>query len=312
MAHEVETMAWTDKVPWHRLGVEVSNDLTPEEMLKAAGLDWEVVKAPCFAEFGTEFLPTGKSALVRDSDAKVLSVVSDDWNPVQNKTAFEFFSDFVSEGDMEMHTAGSLRGGNMVWALAKVSESFTVFGGDTVESYLLFSNPHEYGKSVDVRFTPVRVVCNNTLTFSLRGKNDLMIRVDHRNVFDEALVKDTLGIATMKLNTYKEAAEFLGSKRYTKENLESFLQDIFPASGKKKEKGLLSLPAGKTLLRVEDQPGADFAPGTWWNALNAVTYMIDHELGRNADNRLANAWYGAMRNRKVQALEKAVEFASAA
>ena len=71
---------------------------------------------------------------------------------------------------MEMHTAGSLKGGQQVWALAKIKESFDVFGKeDTVESYLLFSNPHQYGKSIDIRFTPIRVVCNNTLTFSLNS-----------------------------------------------------------------------------------------------------------------------------------------------
>ena len=58
----------------------------------------------------------------------MLDVVGDNWNPVQNSEAFEFFSEYCLAGDMEMHTAGSLKGGQMVWALAKVKESFDILG----------------------------------------------------------------------------------------------------------------------------------------------------------------------------------------
>ncbi len=82
---------------------------------------------------------------------KILTNVGGDWNPVQNADAFEFFSEYVLAGDMEMNTAGSLKGGRNVFALAKVKESFDILGSDQVDSYLLFSNPHEYGKAVDVQ-----------------------------------------------------------------------------------------------------------------------------------------------------------------
>ena len=94
-----------------------------------------------------------------------------------------------------MHTAGSLRDGEYVWALAKVKESFDVFGEDTIDSYLLFSNPHKYGKSIDVRFTPIRVVCNNTLTMSLEAESKNSVRLSHRTEFNPDMVKETLGIA---------------------------------------------------------------------------------------------------------------------
>ena len=73
-------------------------------------------------------MPTGQKSLVRESDGRILTNVGADWNPCQNETAFEFFTEFVMNGDMEMHTAGSLRDGQMVWALAKVKElSFAKF-----------------------------------------------------------------------------------------------------------------------------------------------------------------------------------------
>lgn len=312
MAHEVETMAWAGETPWHGLGKEVHHDLTPAQMLKEAGLDWSVDKKPMYYETNGKKFATDQRALVRSSDNKLLSIVSDDWQPVQNEQAFEFFNEFVMEGDMEMHTAGSLRGGKNVWALAKVKDSFTILGGDKVESYLLFSNPHEYGRCIDIRFTPIRVVCNNTLTLSLAGKSDLMVRLNHRRSFDAAMVKQTLGIANKKLSNYKEMAEFLASKRYNKESVEEYFRVVFPSLTKKDDAKLFSRPAETAYQHLETQPGAEFGAGSWWQAFNATTFTVDHLLGHSAETRLQSAWYGTNRNRKLVALEKAVEYAEAA
>jgi hypothetical protein len=216
LAHELEfingktQMAYAGQTPWHSLGTVVPSDLTPAQMCKAAGLDWEVRKHPLYANIDGQRVDTQAEALVRSTDNKVLSIVTESWNPVQNEEAFEFFNEFVQAGDMEMNTAGSLKQGKNVWALAKVKDSFEILGGDKVDSYLLFSNPHEYGRCIDIRFTPIRVVCNNTLTLSLAGKSDLMVRLNHRSKFDPNMVKQTLGIAQTKMSTYKEMAEFLG------------------------------------------------------------------------------------------------------
>lgn len=311
MAHLVETMAYAGEVPWHGLGVKVIDDLTPAQMLEKAGLDWTVEKIPTYVDYNGQKIPTEDSALVRSSDGKILSVVSGEWNPVQNHEAFDFFHDFVMEGNMKMHTAGSLREGKNVWALAKVNESFEILGGDKVDSYLLFSNPHEYGRSIDIRFTPIRVVCNNTLTLALGTSSDLMVRINHRNRFDPELVKRTLGVAHNKMSTYKEAAEFLSSKRYTEDTLNNYLRELFPSLSKE-NKEVMSRPAETILSVVDTQPGADFAPGSWWNAFNAVTYTTDHVLGHTNESRMQSSWYGQNRQRKVTALNKAIEYAEAA
>lgn len=147
MAHELEfvngkaQMAYAGDVPWHGLGVKVSNDLTPEQMLKAAGLDWTVEAIPALATLPNgNVIETGHSALVRDFDSKVLDVITDDWHPTQNAEAFEFFNEFIAAGDMSMETAGSLKDGTIVWALAKVNESFEICGGLT-RSMLISTSP---------------------------------------------------------------------------------------------------------------------------------------------------------------------------
>jgi hypothetical protein len=318
MAHEIEEingkaqMAYAGDVPWHGLGVKVPADLTPTQMLEAAGLNWSVEKVPAYANIAGIQTPVGQSALVRSKDNAILDVVSDDWNPVQNEEAFDFFNEFVAAGDMEMHTAGSLKGGTIIWGLAKVRESFELFKGDQIDSYLLFSNFHRYGFSSDVRFTPIRVVCNNTLTLSLSSKVDQMAKISHRKVFDPSNVKEMLGIATNKLAKYKEMASFLGSKKASEENIVEYFCRIFPVSGsgenKKKEISKNALTAFEIL---ETQPGADYAAGTWWQPFNAVTYLTDHLAGRSADNRLASAWYGSNKTLKTKALELAIEMAEA-
>ena len=318
MAHNVETMAYAGEVPWHGLGVPVSNDLTPNQMMKKAGLDWTVEQVDSYVTVGDKKIPTGMKALVRSSDNKVLTNIGQVWNPVQNEDAFNFFSEYVLKGDMEMHTAGSLKGGQLVWALAKVKESFDLFGGDTIESYLLFSNPHKYGFSIDVRFTPIRVVCNNTLSLSLEAKAERSVKVGHRTEFNADEVKKALGIASAKLSQYKEMAEFLGSKRYNIDNLIEYYNTVFPRTADKRVQNqelsveTLSKNAKAAFDASELQPGAKYAEGSWWQAFNSVTYVTDHLQGRNPDNRLYSSWFGGNQIRKRDALKTALEFAEVA
>ena len=322
MAHEVEMvngvaqMAYAGEKPWHGLGVEVSNDLTPAQMMRKAGLDWSVEKTPVYADVDGEQINVGKQALYRSSDNKILDVIGDDWNPVQNIDAFEFFNEYVMAGDMEMNTAGSLKGGKNVFALAKVKESFSILGEDQVDSYLLFSNPHEYGKAIDIRFTPVRVVCHNTLTFSLNSASKNFVKLNHRSKFDADMVKRQMGLASEKFAMYKDMAEFLSTKKFTVESLLNYYNEVFPHTYSKGKEVKVVEDLTKNAKAAMDvlytQPGANFGEGTWWQALNSVTYMTDHTMGRNAETRLQSAWFGQNQARKVKAVNKAVEYATAA
>lgn len=318
MVAAVETMAYAGETPWHGLGEKVSNDLSPQQMMKKAGLDWTVHEVESFIEFNDKKIPTGQKSLVRSTDGKVLTNVGPDWKPVQNEQAFEFFSEYVYAADMEMHTAGSLKGGQMIWALAKVKESFDLFKGDEVESYLLFSNPHQYGKSIDVRFTPIRVVCNNTLTLALESQTTNGVRVGHRTEFNPDMVKEQLGLAHEKFTKYKEMAQFLGSKRFSMDSLIQYYNEVFPRTSDKRVRGkdlsvaTLSRPAREAYEVLDSQPGAKFAEGSWWQAFNSVTYMTDHIQGRSQENRLYSSWFGSNQAKKRMALNTAIEFAEAA
>jgi hypothetical protein len=102
--------------------------------------------------------------------------------------------------------------------------------------------------------------------------------------------------------------DFLASKRYNRDSLVEYFTKVFPHSNSEKE---ISKPAETALAVIDTQPGAEHALGTWWNALNAVTFATDHLLGRSDDTRLASAWYGVNRQKKINALNLAVEYAEA-
>jgi len=315
---QIETMAYAGQSPWGDIGTQVSNDLSPQQIMEKADLNWSVDKVQTYADYQGEKIPTGMEALVRSSDNKILTQVGKNWEPCQNETAFEFFNEYCLEGGMDMESAGSLKGGKMVWALAKIKESFDVVKGDQVDSYLLFSNPHEYGKSIDVRFTPIRVTCMNTLAMAIKGSAVNGMKVNHRKAFDPQIVKQTMGIAHEKFEQYKEVAQFLSKKRFTADSLIQYYNEVFPRTYKGKDEVIvnayddLTTNGQKAFDVLQSQPGANFAQGSWWQALNSVTYLTDHVMGREADSRMTSSWFGANANRKAVAVSKAIEFAEVA
>jgi phage/plasmid-like protein (TIGR03299 family) len=304
---------------WHRLGKQVPNDLSPEQMMKAAQCDWNVLTVPLTADippaegdFAGTRVPTGHQALVRDCDLKVLDVVTEGWNPVQNSEAFEFFKDFIDAGDMQMDTAGSLHGGRVVWALAKICEGFTILGGDRIEGYLLFTNPHQFGRSVNIAFTPVRVVCNNTLTYALANIDSQNVRHSHRTEFDPVYAKQVLGITTDMLSKYKANSERLASIKYDDRSAKEFLNRIFPVLTTKRESRKdMSKSAERCLdlLNNNSMPGSEFEPGSLWQLFNSVTYVTSNEYGRTDEARMTSLFYGQNKQRNLKAMDLIMKMA---
>jgi phage/plasmid-like protein (TIGR03299 family) len=317
-------MAYAGQTPWHGLGTKVDPNLSPKEMLKAAGLDWTVsLSSLSYKHKDKHFTEKTMKVLKRDTDGKRLSIVSKIWNPIQNHEAFEVFDSFVREGSMKMETAGSLEdshGHTKVWGLARVEDSFEVVKNDVVQAYFLFSNPHMYGESANLRFTPVRVVCNNTLQLSLKTDSidARAIKINHRQKFDPDRVKELLGISHIQLSEYRDSAKFLASKRYSQENLEDYFSRVFPSASQRrivtgaepKEEVSISDMAKRAVEINETQPGADFARGSWWQAFNTVTFIKDHVQGKSIETRLEKNWYGSGAAEKNNALKLALKMAA--
>lgn len=325
MAHLVETMAYANEVPWHGLGTQVADSLTPDEMVTAAGLDWTVSRRPIFTtQAAGEVNPTegtlgvsDYAMLVRDSDNKVLGPCGKNYLPIQNKQVFTFFDKFVKAGAMKMETAGSLDGGRQVWGLAAMNKGFALPGDDQVKGYLLISQPHVWGKSLNIMFTPIRVVCNNTLTQAL-GQTGERFTMPHIHEFDDDIIKkaeNALGLATHQLDAFKQTSEFLAKIQYKEAEVSKYIATLFsPALAQESEidRSLWSRSAEDVFQCIHTQPGAAMSEGSWWSALNAVTYYVDHKAGRDRDASLQSAWFGPRAALKRKALNLAVEFAQAA
>lgn len=317
MAHQLEiiggkaSMAYAGEKPWHSLGTKVSPDLTPVEMMQAANLDWEVEMVQAEIFYDGQVIPLEDDyACLRLSDKKVLTTGSKNWQPVQNRDAFEFFNEFVHSGAMQMETAGALDGGRKVWAMAKMTDSFSVFNGDEIKPYMLFSNPHKYGQAIDVRLCMERVVCANTLAVALGERSANVFRISHVQQFDEQKAKMTIGIATEQIEKFKLQAKFLGSKSFKKDIVKEYFAELFPHTDKEEAKvGVLSEPAKQALRVLDTQPGANIRPGTWWQAFNAVTYLTNHRLGRGAETKANSLLFGPNQRKNASALELALEYA---
>jgi len=194
---------------------------------------------------------------------------------------------------------------------------------------------HEWGKANEIRFTPIRVVCNNTLSMALADKSQPHFRMPHTKVFDADLIlsaEQALGLASDRMKEYKEAAEYLCSRQYNENSVISYIADLMQPKlamqqkileNTKNEKAYAARASmldefqsapSKVYEALEQQPGANLksSKGTWWGAMNAVTFVVDHKWGHDRDAAMHNAWFGGRASLKTKAMTKAIEYAEAA
>ena len=324
MSHEVESLAYVGAVPWHGLGEDVTGmDHTPAEMAKAAGVDWRVEKNPIYqrvvrADGSEVFSKIPRTyTLSRSSDSRSLSIVGEMYHPIQNLEAIDFLTKFVSAGHMKMNTVGSLRGGRQIWALASIDRDFDLPGNDAVKGYVLISVPHMLGHGITIKHTSVRVVCMNTITQALRDSGS-SFRMPHVRAFDDgmrSIAEHTLGLSKDRSDAFEAQARLLASKAADPAQVKEFVMRVFDRKTKPGDKIENSTrPARIAYSAIDSQPGAHMksSEGTWWGALNAVTYTVDYLLGRDRDTALTSAWFGGRANTKTAALRLATQYAEAA
>ena len=314
MPAEVETMFYTGTTPWHGIGVSLDSPPTAEQAIKAAGLNWRVEKQPIFTPYrGTDDLKEipGFSAVLRRDKKRVLGVVGKNWQPLQNRDAFKFFNPFVESGAAEYHTAGSLKNGQYVWVLAKLrADPMTVVKGDEVEKFLLLSNSHDGKAAVNVRFTPVRVVCWNTLGMAESDDASPFLRIRHAGNLKQTMkrVQEVVNVTNRTFEMTLEQYKFLARRQVG--NIHRYILDTlqWPDDAEKPPRAL-----GNIIQLFESGRGQDnkLVRGTMWAGYNAVTEWVDHHRGRDG-TRLHTAWYGEGNRIKRRALNVATELAKAA
>ena len=333
MAHMIDTstgtaaMAFVGQKPWHGLGQELTPGASIEEWTKQAGLGYTVLESPVqYATPASTELQVwpDRKVLHRSDTGAPLAVVSDGYHVVQPVEVMDFFRKLADIGGFELETAGALSHGKRVWGLAKVAEAAEIVSGDLVRPYLLFGTSYDGTMATIAKFTAIRVVCNNTITAAVGGYSNgravageaetdkgylkSAVRVLHSERFDADEVRLQLGIVTGQFEQFLVKSRQLAHCSMTVEQCDEFVAELL----KPYHAGRLDVRESKAYRRVmelfkgaaigSDIPGVT---GTRWQALNAVTELVDHERGRSNNTRVESAWFGtgsAIKNRALELL----------
>lgn len=319
MAHLIEQMAYVGATPWHCLGNQLSPKQPLEVWQQEAGMNWQIQESPvrfmaeAVGHLGTIHSFPEQKVLYRSDTKAPLSVVSNRYQVVQPREVLEFYRDLTERSGYELETAGVLKGGRKLWALARTGQSTAIKGNDVVNGYLLLATSCDGTLATTATPTTVRVVCNNTLTISLSGATRA-IKVSHSTRFDPRTVKKQLGIAVSQWDEFMYQMRALADRKvHTKEAL-GFFMDVLCDTGAHDPIPNV-LPNKRAMEKVQNLyegrgQGANLesARGTAWGLLNAVTEYVDHEKrARSSEYRMDSAWFGQGAVIKQKALDAALQ-----
>ncbi|WP_016832102.1 DUF932 domain-containing protein [Herbaspirillum lusitanum] len=313
MTHLISSMAYTNAPPWHGLGNRLTEKQPIDVWAKQAGMDWKIRQSPVYynSQHHTGVLYPEHQVLFRSDTEQALSVVSNRYQIVQPREILEFYRDLTEAGGFEMETAGVLKGGRKVWALAKTNQSAVFKRNDVVNGYLLLATACDGTLATTAQFTSVRVVCNNTLAIAL-ANGASAVKVPHSTAFDADTVKKQLDISVSSWDRFVYRMKTLSERKVNNTEAQKFIERLFnemdsTASTVKKA----NERAMKKVMALYDGSGRgaelSSSKGTAFGLLNAVTEFVDHERrARNQDYRLDSAWFGTGAHLKSQALHQAM------
>jgi len=314
MPANVETMFYTGATPWHGLGEKLEEAPTISEAIEASGLDWEVGTKDLVTK---DFQEVPAKATYRKSDNAILGVVGPRYVPLQNRDAFDWFQPFIDNGECSLHTGGSLSDGQKVWVLAQLNrDPSEIVPGDEVQKFILLSNSHDGTTSIRVGYTPIRVVCVNTLAAAHQKGVSQMLRIRHTASSKVNLdnVRDIMDNINMQFEATAEQFRFLASKNFNQHDVRKYVKVLLGCD--KTHDDDLKTRTRNTIRKVmttiegpkQDLPGVR---GTWWAAYNGFNEYLNYEKGRSNNNRMESLWFGQAGASNMQALNLATEMASA-
>lgn len=335
MSHQVEKMFHVGELPWHGLSTELPDDARYDIAagIAAAGQDWHVEMEPLYVKRvnavvcetdGTVNLEERfervdmRQATVRSDNKLILGTVGPRYTPLQNASAFDWFKPFLESRQAELHTAGSLDEGRKVWILAKLDlNNAEIVPGDDVAKFILLSNSHDGTLAVRVGFTPIRVVCANTLGMAHRKAESKLVRIRHHKTVEKTLeaVRDVMNLANQEFEATADQYRFLASRPISYKDLEAYVKIVLKVEEEKDKP--LATRTQNTILdiisRFEGGIGSriEGVKGTYWGAYNAVTEWLSYKRGHNTDTRMQSLWFGDSANMNQLALDTATEMANA-
>ena len=275
MSANVETMFYVRETPWHGLGTKVMEAPDSEGALIAAGLNWNVIQEPIFT--GKNEPIRGYKANIRDSDRRVLGVVTDRYKVIQNHEAFAFTDELLGQG-VRYETAGSLQDGKKVWLLAHMPHEY-IISGERISPYLLFSNTHDGSGAIKVALTPIRVVCNNTLNLALSTAKRSWSMVhtgDIRSKMQEA--RDTLFMAERYMDELGKEFEALRLKKLSDQKVMEYIEVLLPVEDGSTPQQIKNIERLREDMKIRyfDAPDLQDTGKNAYRFINAVSDFATH------------------------------------
>jgi phage/plasmid-like protein (TIGR03299 family) len=315
MAHMVESIMYVGQTPWHGLGQKLENAPTIEAGIVKAGMDWEVGLKALQTVDG---FPVDHKATYRLSDGQILGVVGPNYRPLQNREAFQWFQPLVESGEVELHTAGSLQEGRKVWVLGKIARpAIEIAPGDSIERFVLLSNSHDGSRAVRCGFTPIRVVCANTLAMAHDDKQSKLVKCLHTKGIVGTLdsLREVMNLANSAFEATAEQYRKLAKCKLSRADLRKYVKLVLDVEVEKPDDDLpkVTFDKIKTIVDLAECGRGNDAPeirGTAWAAYNGVTEYLGYSFGRTQDRRLDSLWWGESAKLSQRALEKALALAS--
>lgn len=285
--------------PWHKLGVELDSPATAKEAMEAAKLDYTVISRPMKEILDVE---NNDWTTMRTDKDEVLGIVGKNYEPLQNIDAFKFFDALVTQGEAIYETAGVLGRGERIWMLAKLPGFIKVHGKDIVYKYLLLTNNHDDSSHVRVKVTPIRLVCNNTLSAALKGEGEF--HIDHKQDLERvhALLEQTNSL----FGELDAIFNRMFLTKITDKQIMEYVNTLVPDT-EQEENHAHSEEIRQAMLKLHETGlGANLARGTLWGAFNSVTEYADHLMpNEDPDSRLYSIWFGRGEQLKQKAFQLA-------
>jgi len=329
MAHNIATingrtaMAYQNETPWHRLGHRLPSMTSVPQALVAGGLDWQIGLQPVFLADGRQV--PGRRAVIRDVDNAILNTVGDLYTPIQNADAFDILTPACADFGVTIETAGALGRGERVWMLAKMPESIEPIKGDTINGYFLVTTGHGDNLAYSARFTPIRVVCQNTLNAATAQRGTDIVRLPHLPGVDRRL-DEARKLVDRMMAAMKETGDTFASMARRKMNareIAKYIETVFPTPANVAEPSTQLAQRRADVARLvwegvgADLAGANAKGATAWAAYNAVTEYFDHVLpgvaksDRARERANESALFGQYAGIKAKALDVARELVAA-
>jgi len=318
MAHELtlnkngqHEMMYIGEKPWHGLGQKLDKPATAEEAITAANLNWNVTQEDVLINnSGTLAKVPSYKAVVREDNRKVLSIMKETYKPVQNIEAFAFFDSVVGTGQAIYDTAGSIFEGRKIFLVAKLPEELKATDSDKIEQYLTLMNSHDGSSALRMYFSPVRVVCNNTLNASIRTANE-SISIYHRGSIENKIIEaqQALGLARRWFADFQDIVNRFVQKKLDSQMVEGLINSILEVTPN--ENGETSNYKKKQIETIlnnyynDPKNNLNGIIGSAWSLYNAVTQYADHQNSsviKSADNRFNSIISGTSAQLKQNAM----------